>query len=356
MAGLHDTGRHTVKAGETLAGIASRNGTSVGALVSANGIANPNRIYVGQVLVIPDGSAAPRGGGTASYTIQRGDTLAKIAARHGTTVAAIVAANGITNANHIVIGRSLVIPGGGGAAAASSEATGGHLVKSGETLAGIAARYGMTSEALAAANGIVGDRIYAGTRLLLTSPGSFAPAASGAGSHTVKSGETLGKIAAKYGTTISAIAEANGISNPNLVRLGAVLAIPGGGAGFVCPVPGARFINDWGFARSGKRWHEGNDLMAPGGTPVLAPTAGNVVYVTGALAGLEFKLTADDGTLFLGSHLSAAGASGRVAAGDVIGYVGDSGNARGGPTHLHFEIHPNGGAAVNPYPTVSAAC
>ena len=86
------------------------------------------------------------------------------------------------------------------------------------------------------------------------------------------------------------------------------------------------------------------------GTPVLAPVAGNVAYVTGNLAGLEFKLTADDGTLFLGSHLSARCV--RVGSRPATSSATSATPAtpRAGRPHLHFEIHPGGGAAVNPYP------
>ena len=108
---------HVVQAGENLYRIALRYGTTVQALAAANGIANPNRVYAGQRLVIPGSSGGSSGGGSASgqtYIVQRGDTLSSIAARHGITTQALAAANGITNPNRIYVGQRLVISGGSG--------------------------------------------------------------------------------------------------------------------------------------------------------------------------------------------------------------------------------------------------
>lgn len=130
--------------------------------------------------------------------------------------------------------------------------------------------------------------------------------------------------------------------------------------GFVCPAPGSRFINDWGFPRSGGRKHKGTDMMAPRGSSVIAVGDGTVRLKTNNLGGTVIYLYADHGVFYYYAHLDgyASGLStgDRVSSGQLIGYVGDSGNALGGATHLHFEIHPGGGAAVNPYPTLSAAC
>jgi murein DD-endopeptidase MepM/ murein hydrolase activator NlpD len=81
-----------------------------------------------------------------------------------------------------------------------------------------------------------------------------------------------------------------------------------------------------------------------------------VRQVVGTIGGYQFNLQGDDGVLYIGSHMDRFGASGRVHAGEIIGYVGDSGNAEGSRPHLHFEVHPDGGAAVNPYPALAKAC
>lgn len=126
----------------------------------------------------------------------------------------------------------------------------------------------------------------------------------------------------------------------------------------ICPVQGeVNFIDSWGFARSGGRRHQGVDMMSDRGTPTVAPTNGDLVHKSNSLGGTTWYVYGDNGNYYYGAHLdSYEGSEGRVEAGTVIGYVGNSGDARGGATHLHFEIHPGGGSAVNPYPETDRAC
>jgi murein DD-endopeptidase MepM/ murein hydrolase activator NlpD len=116
------------------------------------------------------------------------------------------------------------------------------------------------------------------------------------------------------------------------------------------------FVDSWGAARSGHT-HVGTDMMAAYGTPTVAPVGGTVEHRSVSGGGLTWFLHGDDGTTYVGMHLSGYENEGArwVAAGTVIGYVGDSGNAEGTP-HLHFEVHPGGGGPVDPYPVASAAC
>ncbi len=133
---------------------------------------------------------------------------------------------------------------------------------------------------------------------------------------------------------------------------------PGTGA---CPVAGAvSFTDTWGAARSGGRRHQGVDMIAARGTPIVAIFEGTIRRITtNNLGGLTVWLTASNGDQFYYAHLDAYGAISvgqQVAEGHVIGYNGTSGNAPDWLPHLHFEYHPGGGSAVNPYPLVKSIC
>jgi LysM repeat protein len=372
-----DEGRHTVRSGETLSEIAAANRLSVRDLAAANAITNPDRVIIGQVLVIPGAAATPA---TVVHVVGPGETLSGIAARYGTTTRALADANGIRNSNLVRIGARLTVPAGTGQTSSGAAATSTtHTVARGETLGGIASRYRTSVGAIVSANSLSRpDVIQIGQQLAIPAGsgagggggagGTSAYGATGsgdgrtgvAGTHTVVRGDTLAGIAGRYGVSTEALAVANGIVRPwNLYAdarlvLSAPNRIPVDMA--TCPVPGASYVNDWGFPRSGGRAHTGTDLFAPRGTPVLAPVSGVVTFATGTIGGKQFRLVGDDGMLYLGSHMDGFGTSGRVERGATVGYVGSSGNAAGGRPHLHFEVHPDGGAAMNPYPVVRLAC
>ena len=124
----------------------------------------------------------------------------------------------------------------------------------------------------------------------------------------------------------------------------------------VCPVQGAvAYADTWGAPREGHT-HQGVDMMASSGTPLVAVVSGSVNFKQTRLGGNSIWLSGSDGNRYFYAHLSGfEGSSRSVSQGEVIGYVGSTGNAY--TPHLHFEVHPGGGSAVNPTPWVrNAGC
>jgi LysM repeat protein len=199
---------YTVVRGDTLSSIARRFNVTTQALVEANNIVNPNLIYVGQVLTIPDGSTPPPAPTPPpatpdqNYTVRAGDTLTRIAVRFGVTVSQIMAANNLTNPNFIYVGQVLVIPGSG------------------------------STPPPPAATPTTGPPP-APTQV----PPTPTPPASGYHSYTVQAGDTLTRIAARFGVTVNQIMAANNLTNPNFIYVGQVLRIPAAGSVPSTPVP-----------------------------------------------------------------------------------------------------------------------
>jgi murein DD-endopeptidase MepM/ murein hydrolase activator NlpD len=137
-------------------------------------------------------------------------------------------------------------------------------------------------------------------------------------------------------------------------------APPASTPGFICPVKGgASFIDSWGFPRSGGRKHKGVDMFNARNTAVVAVVDGRIKFSSNSLGGRSTHLYADNGVVYYYTHLEGhptdVSSGQRVSKGTVVGFLGNSGNARFTSPHLHFEIRPNG-RAVNPYPTVRSAC
>ena len=278
--------------------------------------------------------------------------------------------------------RALVIVGalvlaGQAAAAKSSGTPTSYKVKGGDTLGSIARKYKTTVDALAAANALSNPhKIKAGQTLAIVPPPANTPkmqlasntkpsplstevivlGANGVMAYQVAKGDNLSDLAKKFGTTVAELKKMNKLKN-STIRIGQAINVPG--MQWTCPVQGAKhhdYSDSWGAPRHGGRLHLGTDVFAKRGTPVVAPVGGKLSHRNGSVGGLAFYLDGVDGVRYYGAHLDSITAKpGNVKAGDVIGTVGDTGNAKGTGPHLHFEIHPKG-KAVNPVHTLERWC
>ncbi len=217
-----------------------------------------------------------------------------------------------------------------------------------------------------------------------------AASACPASTYAVVKGDSWSGIAYRHKVALTALLTENKASATTLIHPGQTLCLPAGAvtpAAFSAPTtaPAATapptttppagtlipltqfpvqgpcaFGDSWGAPRSGGRLHEGVDIIAKAGLYVYAARDGvltrRYVDAPGSLSGNGWRLTAADGTYFFYAHFSAfapgleVGSS--VKAGQIIGFIGMTGSA--GVPHLHFEIHPGGGAAINPTPSVRA--
>lgn len=247
-------GYYTVQSGDTLSGIALKFSTTSSKLAQLNSLSNPNLIYVGQRLLVnqssnSNSSSSGQSSSTttnteasaASYTVKSGDTLSGIASRYNTTVNQIVSLNQLSNPNLIYVGQVLKLKNSqttnsSSSSSSSTAATtvGTYTVKAGDTLSAIASRYSTSSSTLASLNSLSNPNlIYVGQVLKVSSNASTSSSTSSsanstvttAASYTVKAGDTLSAIAAKYGTTYQALASTNSISNPNDIYVGQVIKV-----------------------------------------------------------------------------------------------------------------------------------
>ncbi len=222
----------------------------------------------------------------------------------------------------------------------------------------------------------VGHRADAGARL------AAATACTGS-TYTVVAGDSWSRIASVLGVSMNSLLAANGATTSTVIHPGQVLCVPGGATVTTAPTTTSAtvttaaggstaaitqfpaqglcwFTDTFGAPRSGGRAHEGVDIIAGAGHLVYAAVDGTLtkqyIDAPGSLSGNGWRLTRSDGTYYFYAHLSSFAPGLKVgsvvASGQIIGYVGMTGNA--GTAHLHFEVHPGGGAAVNPTPVVRA--
>ena len=194
----HADSTYTVRSGDTVSHIAARTGSTVAAIARASALQDPGRIHVGQVLTIPtQGTAgAPASPTRASvtapasetrYTVRAGDTVSGIAARTGSSVAAIIAHNSLRADGLIFAGQTLTIPGKAATPTASRSSSAprattwtiSHTVRAGDTVSGIAARYGSSVPTIVAANHLGANAlIRIGQTLQVPTAGSSSSAAA----------------------------------------------------------------------------------------------------------------------------------------------------------------------------------
>ena len=236
------TYRHRVRRGDTLGKIAGKYGTSVSKIKRANGLKS-STIRVGQRLKIPGRSTPTYSSSknatyTVKYKVKSGDTLGAIAARHRVSASSIRRANGIKG-SLIRTGQVITIPGASGryyaddTSAKKSTKIAKYKVKSGDTLGGIAAKHRVSITTIKRANGIKGSNIRTGQTLSIpyitngsTTSTSTKTASARSYNYKVKSGDTLGGIAQKHGVRLSSLKSANNIKG-STIRRGQVLTIPG---------------------------------------------------------------------------------------------------------------------------------
>lgn len=369
---------YTVQRGDTLFKIARRLGATTAELASLNSLADPNRIYTGQIITIPAGGDCPTANtptGTQVHIVQRGETLSRIAARYGTSVAAIAAANGITNPSRIYTGQTLIIPGTSTAPAAAPASLPGLQLSPNPPEQGRTLFISLPAESRSTVAGSLGawpiqffregDRfvglvgIYA-----LADPGTYSLAL------------TVTDQAGNATTYTQSLAVSNGgyarerldltpettqlldpqITRPESERVAAVVApitptrywqgtfqLPA--AGRITSAFGTRRSYNGGPYNS---FHGGVDFSFSGGLDIRAPAPGVVVLaepltVRGNATIIDHGWGAYSGFWHQSEILVHVGDV--VQAGQLIGKIGGTGLATG--PHLHWEMFV-GGVQVDP--------
>ncbi len=242
---------HRVRRGDTLSTIARRYGTSVRAIQLANGMGRRTMLSIGRVLEIPKGPG-PRGSyrhppmrvaGDGAYRVRRGDTLGRIARRQGVSVAQLQAWNGLGRSTRIRVGERLYLRKPGARVAARAKRAGAatpasagsaHVIRRGETAWKISRRYGVTLGALLRANGLNKRSILRpGQRLTIPRVRGATPRAASSravpnGSqavHVVRRGESLYKIARRYGVTVKRLRILNSLAPGAIIHPGDRLSV-----------------------------------------------------------------------------------------------------------------------------------
>ncbi|UYQ76384.1 LysM peptidoglycan-binding domain-containing protein [Glutamicibacter sp. JL.03c] len=247
------TKTYTVKNGDTLSAIAGKHNMSLSSLLSKNDISASKVIYPGDKLKVngsssdshDSGSKSTSKGsssGSATYTVKSGDTLGSIAVKHNMSLSSLLSKNNISASKVIFPGDKLKINGSAKSndskssdKKSSSSSTSSYTVKSGDTLSGIAAKHDMSLSELLKVNNISSSkRIYPGDKIKVSGGSSSSKSQTPSkpkaktSTYTVKSGDTLGGIAAKHGMSLSELLKVNNISSSKRIYPGDKIKISGG--------------------------------------------------------------------------------------------------------------------------------
>lgn len=220
------TTAYTVRAGDTLYLIANRFNTTAQAIIAANVGIVPERLFIGQVICVPQAQppqpTCPPG--STTYVIQRGDTLANIAARFNTTVQVLLNANPGIIPERLYIGQLICVP---QPQPICPIGTSPYEIKKGDTLANIARRFNITVGDILNANpGVVAEKLYIGQVICIPQPESGEPGCPTMNYYVITRGDTLAIIARIFNITVQQLINANPGINPYALHIGQVLCIP----------------------------------------------------------------------------------------------------------------------------------